>query len=124
MFLCPLVGIVTHGLLFIGWISTWFRGLIVLLPPLSGGRRSAEISRLVRARKGGMERGSSVSVTGSPGWVEKPPSSLSFKHVFVVLGSGVFMAGDRGVLIPVSVLAFVVGVWDSGGVCNMLGLDF
>jgi hypothetical protein len=79
------VGIVTHVILFIGWISTWFVDGCLIASTVEretvGGNKQA-----VGAKKGCMERGSSVSFTGSPGWVEKPPSSLSFKRVFVVLG--------------------------------------
>lgn len=72
--------------------------------PLSQGKRSAEISKL-GARKDRRDRGASISVTGSPGWVDEPPSSLSFKHVFVVLGLVGLTARDKRVQILVSVLA-------------------
>ena len=80
-----LIRIVTHEILFIGWISTWFSGKCLVASSI--GRETVGGNKQAGARRGGTERGASVSVTGSPGWVEKPPSSLSFKRVFVVLGS-------------------------------------
>lgn len=72
-----------------GWISTWFVDVCLIASSVEretvGGNKQAGW-----AKKGCMERGSSVSFTGSPGWVEKPPSSLSFKHVFVVLGCMIY----------------------------------
>lgn len=61
--------VVTHRRLSIGYISTWFcdEDLVAYCCCEVDGRR--QYIDWGVARKGGRERGSSVLVTGSPGWV-------------------------------------------------------